>query len=313
MVLVTRSTYRAFGRNISSDLDLPELQPSEASRASTDLTISLASLGAPGPQAGEPGLLYPCGPDAYRLDVADVGSYLIRQSGREILVDPLPGAAPEVVRIFLLGSALGTALHLSEGLALHASAVEIDGRAVLFVGDCGAGKSTTAAAFVQRGYRMVADDVAYLTLESGRPLVHQGVKRIKLWQTSVDALDLEGADLTGVHPDYPQRRSLAVADRQTSAVLLGAVVVLTPGPERSVRLERLHGLAALSALVQNTYRPSFVATLGQGAAHMAKVATMAQGLAVYRLHRPDQTMSIDPVVQATITQFRHSPEKRGTR
>lgn len=311
MVLATRYLYHAFGRNIVSDLPLPELQAIEGA-ATADLTITLARLGPPGAQAGEPGLLYRCDHDAYRLDVRGVGSYLIRGTG-QILVDPLPGAAPEVVRIFLLGSALGSVLHLSPGLALHASAVEISGRAVLFVGDCGAGKSTTAAAFVQRGYRLVADDVAYLTAAGGQNLVHQGVKRIKLWQQSVQALALDPQSLQSVHPDFPTRRSLAVEDSRTVSVPLGAVVVLAPGQQQGVSLEPLQGFQALAALVQNTYRPSFVATLGQGQSHMAKVAALASGLSLYKLHRPAQGLSIEAVVQAAVKTFQHPSEIRGPR
>ena len=43
-------------------------------------------------------------------------------------------------------------------VAIHAAAVEIAGRAVLLISPSGYGKSTLAAAFFRRGYRVLADD-----------------------------------------------------------------------------------------------------------------------------------------------------------
>ncbi len=52
-----------------------------------------------------------------------------------------------------------------EGLALHASAAEFKGRACLFSGPGGAGKSTALARIGQAGARAVADDLALLRKE----------------------------------------------------------------------------------------------------------------------------------------------------
>jgi hypothetical protein len=57
---------------------------------------------------------------------------------------------------------------LAGQLAVHASAVAIDGRAVLFVGEGGAGKSTAAAEMCLRhGAQMLADDAALLEVGPG--------------------------------------------------------------------------------------------------------------------------------------------------
>ncbi|MER6913906.1 hypothetical protein ABT354_19725 [Streptomyces sp. NPDC000594] len=54
-------------------------------------------------------------------------------------------------------------LHLAAGcLALHAVAVERDGVAVLLLGPHGAGKSLTALALAERGWRILAGDVTLL-------------------------------------------------------------------------------------------------------------------------------------------------------
>ncbi|MCU0309568.1 MAG: hypothetical protein MUE36_01325 [Acidimicrobiales bacterium] len=52
-------------------------------------------------------------------------------------------------------------------VALHAGAVELDGRVLLVAGESGAGKSTLTAALVQRGASYLTDEVAVVRLPSG--------------------------------------------------------------------------------------------------------------------------------------------------
>lgn len=51
---------------------------------------------------------------------------------------------------------------------IHASCVAIDGRAVLIVGDSGAGKSDLALRLIDRGAVLVSDDQVLLTVEGER-------------------------------------------------------------------------------------------------------------------------------------------------
>ena len=51
---------------------------------------------------------------------------------------------------------------------MHASAIVHEGKAVLFTGISGAGKSTTANAFRLKGYKMLTDDVCPITFINGK-------------------------------------------------------------------------------------------------------------------------------------------------
>ncbi len=52
-------------------------------------------------------------------------------------------------------------------LALHASAVDLDGGSVLLAAPSGSGKTTTATAFLQRGLRVLSEDLTCCRVESG--------------------------------------------------------------------------------------------------------------------------------------------------
>ena len=95
------------------------------------------------------------------------------RDGNQIVIDAAPDATDRNVRLFLLGSALGALLHQRGLLPLHANAIDLGGGAVAFSGHSGAGKSTIAAWFHDRGHRILADDVCVVGFDqSGRALVH---------------------------------------------------------------------------------------------------------------------------------------------
>lgn len=73
--------------------------------------------------------------------------------------DPAPGTSPERAEKLARGPARAVQRYLRGEMSLHASAVVIEGRALVFLGPSGAGKSTAAAILCQRSGRLLADDI----------------------------------------------------------------------------------------------------------------------------------------------------------
>lgn len=69
-------------------------------------------------------------------------------------------------------------------LALHGSAVSLKGRAYVFLGGSGAGKSTTAHALGVRGLRLVSDDMVLVDVARG--LVLPGAPTVRLWRAELE-------------------------------------------------------------------------------------------------------------------------------
>ena len=97
--------------------------------------------------------------DGFRLEFDDTGTFDITQRGRLIAWTPGTSSAMELVRADLLGGVFSVALHLQGLLCLHGSAVGIDGSAVAFLANKGAGKSTMATALCAAGATLITDDM----------------------------------------------------------------------------------------------------------------------------------------------------------
>jgi hypothetical protein len=106
--------------------------------------------------------------------------FLIAQDGRRIIGHPLHPVSWETFQTYLLGHVLSFAL-LRLGLEpLHGTTVVAGENAIAFLGDCGYGKSTLAAACLGAGFSLLTDDLLVLKREGARDVAYPGLPRIKL-------------------------------------------------------------------------------------------------------------------------------------
>ena len=115
----------------------------------------------------------------------DGARFAVSREGNEIWADWPDGYSLEDGCTYLIGPVLAYALRLRGVTCLHASAIAVDDRAIALMGESGAGKSTTAAAFAQLGFAVLSDDVAVLGESGGHFQVQPGYPRINMWPDSV--------------------------------------------------------------------------------------------------------------------------------
>ena len=177
-------TYEACGLRFRSELELPGLRPAAGDGA--DVVVRRGPVEEP---SGFPpsGIAAEPGPDADRL--AWYGRARLRVADDEVVADSADDA---FVRQCVVGPGLGVLLHRRGRLVLHGSAVDVGGRAVVLLGEKGAGKSTTAAALLARGHALLTDDLVALAARpgggsDGPPAVAPGPTQMKLWPESAEA------------------------------------------------------------------------------------------------------------------------------
>jgi len=128
----------------------------------------------------------------------------------------------------LWGVPTGLCLDARGDLGMHASAVEVDGRALVFVAPGRFGKTTLAAAFHADGHRILAEDMTCVTL-TPEPSVLPGPAVLRLRPDVYERLDV--ADTTVLDRD-DERIHLGIDDARRGdgrPVPLAAIVVLRRG------------------------------------------------------------------------------------
>lgn len=110
-------------------------------------------------------------PQGYLLRFPDLADFELDDAGQLERVLAVPGTEEEVLGTLCHNQVQPLALSCQGLLVLHAGAVEVDGRAILFAGASGVGKSTLVQAFVRSGYRFLTDDCATFSSDGSLPAV----------------------------------------------------------------------------------------------------------------------------------------------
>ncbi|MEP7305052.1 MAG: hypothetical protein ABJA98_06005 [Acidobacteriota bacterium] len=114
--------------------------------------------------------------------------FVVSPDGDRIAGRLLSTTSTEAFHAYLLGQVLSYALLKRGEDPLHGTAVVVDGAAIAFLGDCGHGKSTLAAAFLGDGNRLLTDDLLVVKRDANGVTAYPGPPRIKLSPSIAEAL-----------------------------------------------------------------------------------------------------------------------------
>jgi hypothetical protein len=299
--------YWAYGLRIHAEIVCPELPSPPESAGDPDVTIRLL----PPVESVSESLENRCfevRPGVFQLAVPGVGQYLVEE-GNRISVEPVAGASPEAVRLFVLGSSMGALLYQRGLFPLHGSAVETPWGAMIFVGAQGVGKSTLAACFHRKGYRLLSDDVCAVKSTAEGFEVLPALAQFRL---CADAFERLGS---------PQG---ARFDVDKFVVPMGKGYCPEPMPLRAIHILAYHesdipefkvlrGFDRVQRLVENLYRPHYLkgqstqSDLMRMAGMIAKQTTMAE---VFRRRDPEALDElVDVLESAWAERFAANPVK----
>jgi hypothetical protein len=232
-----------------------------------------------------------------------VGSFRISR-GKEIVVDPRVGAEEALVQVLLLGTAFALLLHQRGYLVLRASAVVMDGQAVLLIGGSGTGKSAVAAALCARGARLLADDVVAVDCRrQGPPAVLPGFPLFRLLPSaSPDAGEMDAPPAPwALEPGVPHEQLNAPHAHPQD---LTVHAVTTPAPlarcyclarGHVTQLTELRPPEAFIQLIGSSYTARFGPQLldrGAAVTLLEQCFRLVQHVPVHQLQRPMHRLSV---------------------
>ncbi|MEM7116765.1 MAG: hypothetical protein AAF614_30310 [Chloroflexota bacterium] len=293
-------TYTTYGLRITSQLELPEFLPSQATEP-IDVTIRMGKVPLSLPSPKGKGILYEANEQQFLLKIDHIARYFV-QAGNSITIDPRPEALSSDIRVFLLGSCLGALLHQRGIFALHASAINTTHGAVLFTGPSGIGKSTLLNAFLQQGYKMLADDIAAIFIAKDQtPMIMPAFPRTKLWEDSAQALQIDTATLARTRPKLKKFEHYVPQQFEPNPQPIHRIYHLNTRNGASLSLEPIPKMRTVQTLVLNTYRHQFLDGLAMRDTHFQLLTKVAQHIPIMRVTRPRVPLQLDGLVDMLLT------------
>jgi HPr kinase/phosphorylase len=210
--------------------------------------------------------------EGWRLSGRGYGEHWLSADGLRLTCKPA-GASPARWQRFLVAQVLPLAAAVNGLEVMHASAVALDGAAVVLLGPAGAGKTTLAMALCELGAGFLADDVVALEPAADRLLAHPGSPRAALKGQGDRMVPVAGARAPAA------LGAVVLLERTSEGPLRPVVEPLTAGRELlaasfnlilrdGARASRLLEVCALAAR-ERALR--LRASAGVGAAELAQV------------------------------------------
>jgi hypothetical protein len=198
---------------------------------------------------------------------------------------------------YLVGPVLGLLLRLRGVVCLHASVVAINGRSAVFVGQEGAGKSTTAACFALRGFAVLSDDIAALVELENIFHVLPAYPRVNLWPNSVKLLYGSHDALRQTMPGWDKRYLLLGKEGEPQfeerTLPIGGIYIFgDPSAESEDPLEPFSLKSALLMLVAHTYATNFL-DAKQRAEEFAVLGRLVTAVPIRKVNAKRGTLRVD--------------------
>jgi len=273
--------YHAFGLRIGRELELAELHPGDGP---SDIEIRHRLVA---PRQAQPDSLLVHG-DVVEFVLWNIRFRLV--GGRLVQIEAPENVEVIDVRIYLLGSIMGALLHQRGYFPFHANVVRTGSSAAAFAGHSGAGKSSLASWLDGREHEVLADDLCAVRVGDGRPVVFEGIPRMKLWAETLRAFGRSELGLVPVASDLnkyhvPLRR--AGRTGSLDPVPLERIYMLEKAKAgEPTAIERLNGVQAAHALVANAFRWEIgQKILESPRAQFDQCLALARQAAVFRVRR----------------------------
>lgn len=287
--------YWGFGLNIASEVEMPELLPASFTKADIHLRQGEIPIELTGPDVIKK-VRFSITPNEYLLTIPNICRYYVH-NGAEIVISPFADADVESVRLFILSNCFAAILHQRRCIPFHASGVLVNGKAVLFTGRSGAGKSTALRGLQQRGYRAFTDDVCVLHPDptTGKIMAVASYPMIKLWKNTADHFQHEDLSLAmKLRPNLPKYGFINREWFTTEMWEVSSIYLLNSNNlQTTFSVKVFDKVSAFNLLQLNTYRRKHIDMMKMHGLHFQIISRLTAQVTTKELLRPAANDDID--------------------
>lgn len=276
--------YVISGLTVRAGFELPGVQPQQTLEGAADVVIRRGPVPDRLEQPVRRGLTWELDSRRFLWRLPGIGR-MLATDGRTLDVHPESSTDLPDVLPFAMGTGFGAILLQRGGMVLHGSAVALEGRAYVFSGDSGVGKSTLAAALCQAGCTLITDDIGLIELDAdARPVIWPDGRSLKLCEDSISHLSLAAQQEREVRAGTGKHFVAPAHAFSDGPVPLAAVYFLRSQRLRGEPLfRRLEPLDAAQTLGNGHYRPRLSLALARSSRQLSVTAGLLNHTPVFVL------------------------------
>lgn len=161
-----------------------------------------------------------------------------------------------LLELYVNGPILGAILHQRKILPLHASSIVYQEKGILFCGESGAGKSTTALVFMQSGASILADDVSPVLVEREQIFALGYSSKLKLWEDTFQKLAIQKTTQQKIWTEDEREKFYHPLESQKTKQKIHFLFFLKIG--NNLGFKKVKGIEKFEKLHQHIFRNEFI-------------------------------------------------------
>lgn len=286
---VNMFNYFIYGLRVSSEIQLYNI--AEAPEGECDVKVYKGSIDDEIKGLIARGITSSMNPERVWF-INDSGVFVIR-NGSEIIVTPSNDSiSDDELGSFVLGWGISF-LFAQRGIpAIHSTAIDVAGKAILISGNSGAGKSTTALAMMKRGYKYLADDIAMVDIKNDMT-INPGFPVQKVCRDV--AGEIEESKLKYVNEKKDKFAYFNTEDFCNEPRKLKAIYIISKYDGNELTMEMPKGLDKWNAIANTLFLLDAYRCLSFPAEEKKRCLEIAGKADVYVIKRPANVDTLDAI------------------
>lgn len=245
--------YKLYGFNITTDIKFDQLiVEEETSNESDRNTIKIVEGHFPDQyRQMEAGYDFLDGKSAV---FSNSCCYMYFEDDSTIIYEKKDGAKQELLKTYILGWGMSIIGVLRGLLSIHCAALADEEGAILISGSSGSGKSTITTQLLNRGYRLVADDMALVdAVTDEKAYAYPAFPYNKLCRDAAIAQGYDLGQLLYIDEDRDKFYVPYKDNFKTQKVPIKAIVMLTLNDKENVFKETITGVKKMYACMDTLF------------------------------------------------------------
>lgn len=292
--------YRAFGLNIFSDFELPELVCRNDDEC--DVEILCGGIDEIDGRFLED-KIYKADSEEIIYQLKDIAGCKV-QNGKKAIIMPSSTLSKSTLRLLILTSIFGCVLIQRKMLPIHGSSVVVGDGCIIIAGYSGAGKSTLTSALIEKGSLFLADDVSVVSNDNnGSMYVHPAYPYRKLHKDSARCYNYDVNSLEKI--EYEEEKYLIPVHKHfvNTPKHLRALFEIVPANIDKAHIEKIKGLEKLRILMDNLYRGKLKFFFNSEAYYFKNIGDIASKINIYRIMRPINKFTCEEQVELILKEL----------
>ena len=291
--------YKLYGFHIVTDIKFVQLVEEDASKADADKTITIIEGPIP-KQYKDMELGYIFLEDKTAV-FSNSSCYMYFENDSGIIYEKKIDVEQNLLNSYILGWGMAIIGIMRGLLSIHCAALADENGAVLISGSSGSGKSTITTCLLNRGYRLVADDMALVdALTDEKAYAYPAFPYNKLCRDAALEQGFDTNNLIYIDEDKDKFFVPYKNNFSTEKVPVKAIIMLTLHDKDSLFEETITGVRKMYACMDTLFLQGIHNDKNCGAQIGNMCIKLAAKVPVYHISRPINKNTTDEVLDAVL-------------